>query len=376
MKNSITLQLKHISKVMGNLQSVLSPNKDIETSSYILLEVKNNYLCLTAFSLLGIQLQATIPTLETSGEQSFLLHGDKMLKICKTFKDPEAKLNIAQDGAKCIISCMSSKFNLTALSPVLYDKFPEWNPTHEFRINAKTLDKLIIDTKISLSKKDARGVLSSIHFSINDSTIQATTTDSHRISVSQADINSPIENIELLIPGKNADKLRQLLNLDEDIRISFNTYNISFYSEEMVFTAKLVNEKFPDILSTSIIPKIYNNKIEVNLNDLREAISRAIILTNSKIAKGQLIFKDSSLIITAENEAHENAREEIVTKNGFTNTQFTINLKYVSETLQSFKGSENIYFLFEDTARSITIAANKDIEHSRQSRYIIAPMNF
>ena len=123
-------------------------------------------------------------------------------------------------------------------------------------------------------------------------------------------------------------------------------------------TCKLIEDKYPDF--KKVIPK-NNTKIAVINKDMfRDRLLRASILTNENLKNIDLIFDEKSLVITARNQANEEATEVLdIVFNSNEPLQISFLCNYLTDTIAAIETDEiEMHLNNKKTACLITSKAN------------------
>jgi DNA polymerase-3 subunit beta len=131
--------------------------------------------------------------------------------------------------------------------------------------------------------------------------------------------------------------------------------------------SKLVDGKFPDY--GRVIPQSHKNRLLVGREPLRQALSRAAILSNEKFRGVRWVLAPGSLKIVSSNAEQEEAQEELEVHYGGDALDIGFNVNYLLDVLNNVPGAE-VECAFGDAASSalITYASEKDF------KYVVMPM--
>ena len=145
----------------------------------------------------------------------------------------------------------NSDFNLLCL-PI--DNFPTFDnkfQTEEFEIDKKKFLKLLNKTRIAISNDDTRHYLNGIFIHLTEAGgkefLTGVATDSHRLSSSSLEIDSPSNFISFILPRKTVFQLCSLLSeSDERLNIQIGENKIKFAVGKIILISKVIDGKFPD----------------------------------------------------------------------------------------------------------------------------------
>ena len=170
------------------------------------------------------------------------------------------------------------------------------------------------------------------------------------------------------MPRKGVTELSRLLHDDDktiDVQISGNHIRIEL--EDIKFTSKLVDGKFPDY--TRVIPPESDNPIIADKNLLRQGLTRASILSNEKYRGVRIILEPGKLRALAHNPEQEEAEEEIEVKYEGNEMEIGFNVSYLLDALSIVK-TDKVYITISDPNSSCLFLP----EDSKDSKFVVMPM--
>lgn len=228
-----------------------------------------------------ISIISTIPkkNIEEIGEVgSFVVAGRFIYEIIK--KLPNEIINIEEVvNSKIIITTPKSSFNLNCNN---VNDFPEIiveKNKEPIELENQVFKNLITKTVFATSNQESRPVLTGINFKIKDNILEATATDSYRLSKKTIEIkNNYEEEINIIIPARNLIELIKMINDDEKLSIHIFNNKIIFINENLIIISRLINGTYPD--TSKLIPETFTTELEVSTDDFYAAIDRASLLTN------------------------------------------------------------------------------------------------
>jgi DNA polymerase-3 subunit beta len=294
---------------LQQIVSVIEKRQTMPILSNVLMVLTENKLVLTGTDL-EIQIVANI-TIENSITAEITVPARKFLDICRLLPSgAEIKLEQADDKIK--VSSGRSRFSLSTLPAEDYPEFSESELEHQFFINAGKLKKALEKTVFCMANQDVRYYLNGLMLNISNSKIKLVASDGHRLSVFEDELETATGyEARIIIPRKGVMELSRLLD-DPDIQldIQFSNNNIRIGIRDLVFSAKLVDARYPDF--HRVFQQDFHNHIHIQRLLLKEALTRVAILSNEKF-KGVSFEVDSQCLkISTHNPEHEEAEEELI----------------------------------------------------------------
>lgn len=332
----------------------------------VLIEVSSHLLRITATDT-ELELIARLPLKEPAESGRLTAPARKLIDICRTLPDAsQVQLQLKDD--KLSVNSGRSRFTLATLPA---DDFPNVEEDHglqEFTISSTEFLKLIEATYFAMAQQDVRYYLNGLLLELQGSEISAVATDGHRLAIARFTSAQLLGDRQVIVPRKGIVELMRLLNsLEESLTITLTVSHIRVEGTAFTFTSKLIDGRFPDY--QRVIPKHCSQTVDIDRILLKEALSRAAILSNEKYRGVRLIFETNLLKIIANNPEQEEAEEELLISYNGPSVEVGFNVSYLLDVLQSLS-TETIKLSFTDANSSVLI----ETEESSASSYVIMPM--
>jgi len=332
----------------------------------VLLKSSSDLLTLTATDL-EIEMVSNIESLPGEDFQT-TLPARKLLDICKALPEgSEIDFNIEDN--KVTLNSGRSRFTLASLPASDFPGLDEIDAQQSFSVPQKELKALFDNTAFAMAQQDVRYYLNGILVEISPDLIKLVATDGHRLALSEfktsVDISS---NRQIIIPRKGVLELSRLLdNSDSPAKIGLSQNHIRVETENLVFTSKLIDGKFPDY--KRVIPVDGNKIMEVSRESLKNSMNRISILSNEKYRGIRLTLSAGNLSIQANNPDQEEAEEEISVIYNDSDMEIGFNVTYLIDVLNVLD-SENVFIKLKDANSSCIISDSED----SASLYVVMPM--
>ncbi len=131
---------------------------------------------------------------------------------------------------------------------------------------------------------DIKPEISSVYMYHNDTNITFVATDSFRLAEKTIKDGGVLEFEGVIMPVKNVHEIVKVLDgTIGDCVVDLDKHQISFTTNEIFVTSRVVNGIYPDY--QQIIPKEYVNKATLLKNDLQNAFRKTSVFLN-KFIKG------------------------------------------------------------------------------------------
>ena len=338
--------------------------------SNLLIVAKGKKVFLTGTDL-EVELKAEIP-LEEKAEANgkITVPARKLLDICKSLPD-ETEITLSIEDEKAILRSGRSRYSLATLAADDYPAIEEDEAAFSITLNQKAFRELIEKTAFSMAQQDVRYYLNGMLWELNKQSLKAVSTDGHRLAIAEVPLQESLEEDakQYIIPRKGVLELSRLLGDDaEAISLEFGGNHIKASSDNLTFTSKLVDGKFPDY--RRVLPKGGNKVLEANRQDLKSALTRSAILSNEKFRGIRFSLSTDMVGIQANNPEQEEAHEEVSVSYAGDSLEMGFNVSYLIDVLGVLH-TENVKFIFSDSNSSVLI---QDCDESNNAMYVVMPM--
>lgn len=357
---------EHLIKPLQQVSSPLGGRPTLPILGNLLIQVTEGYLMLTGTDL-EMEMVARITLTQPHESGAITVPARKFLDICRGLPDG-AEISITQENDRVLVRSGRSRFSLSTLPASDYPNLDDWKSEVEFTLPQATLKRLIEATQFSMAHQDVRYYLNGMMFETEGEELRTVATDGHRLAVCSMSVGQKLPPHDVIVPRKGVLELVRLLdNSNGDVRLQIGSNNIRAHVGDFIFTSKLVDGRFPDY--RRVLPKNPDKTLEANCDELKQAFSRAAILSNEKFRGVRLYLNQSQLKITANNPEQEEAEEILdVTYDG-TDLEIGFNVSYVLDVLNALK-CEDVRMLLTDSVSSVQI---EDSANS-SAAYVVMPM--
>lgn len=368
MKFSVSKEtfLKQLQMVVG----VVERRQTLPILANVLISLKEGELALTGTDLEVeiVSRAASEVGAEPSGQ--ITVPARKLLDICRSLPDGVDIKFSTNDKGRVVITSGRSRFTLSTLPAEEFPNVEDGAETSEFSLPAKNLKKLIDSTAFAMAHQDVRYYLNGMLWEVSGSKLNGVATDGHRLAISTTDLSSEVTSgsVQAILPRKGVVELSRLLADEGDITISLGEAHLRVRGSDFHFTSKLVDGAYPDY--DRVLPKGGTLVIRGDRDDLRQAFSRAAILSNEKYRGVRLLLSENLLNIVANNPEQEEAQEEVAVSYSGIDLEVGFNVNYILDVLNTL-GGEEVVFILSDANSSALI---QDPADEAGSSYVIMPM--
>lgn len=361
-----TIERSHLIKPLQQVSGALGGRPTLPILGNLLLKVEDNVLSMTATDL-EVELVSKV-TLEGDFEAgSITVPSRKFLDICRGLPD-DSIITFVLEGDRVQVRSGRSRFSLATLPANDFPNIEDWQSEVEVSLIQSDLRTLIEKTQFSMANQDVRYYLNGMLFEIDGTTLRSVATDGHRMAVSQTQLGADFAQKQIIVPRKGVQELVKLMDAPEQpVVLQIGSSNVRAEVNNFIFTSKLVDGRFPDY--RRVMPQSTNKTLEASCDELRQAFSRAAILSNEKFRGVRVNLAGSEMRITANNPEQEEAEEMLdVTFEGDA-IEIGFNVSYVLDVLNTLR-CEKVRVSMSD-ANASALIENADDD---SAMYVVMPI--
>ncbi|MFY2510090.1 DNA polymerase III subunit beta [Vibrio pectenicida] len=361
-----SIERNHLLKPLQQVSGALGGRPTLPILGNLLLKVESNMLSMTVTDL-EVELISRV-TLEGDFEAgSVTVPSRKFLDICRGLPDSSV-ITFILEGDRAQLRSGRSRFSLSTLPANDFPNIEDWQSDVELSLSQGALRGLIEKTQFSMANQDVRYYLNGMLFEIDGSILRSVATDGHRMAVSQAQLETEFAQQQIIVPRKGVLELMKLLDVPEQlVTLQIGSSNVRAEVDNFVFTSKLVDGRFPDY--RRVMPQSTSKTLEAGCDELRQAFSRAAILSNEKFRGVRVNLAGNELRITANNPEQEEAEEMLDVSFEGEAIEIGFNVSYVLDILNTLR-CEKVRISMSDAVAS-TMVENVDDD---SAMYVVMPI--
>ena len=364
MQLSITREdlLKPLQQIIGAVER----RQTMPALSNLLIRGNDQGLSITATDL-EVELIATLD-MELEDQGTTTIPARKLLDICRSLPD-QAKIAVNSSNEKVKVSSGRSRFSLATLPAEDFPTIDDLELDQNVVIKEADFKALIEKTAFAMAQQDVRYYLNGLLLEVDAEQIRTVATDGHRLALSQLDHKSDIDGSrQIILPRKGVQELLRLLSSeDNQITVAIGKNHLRVNLANLQFTSKLIDGRFPEY--QRVLPEECDNRAKIDKVQLKQALTRASILSNEKYKGIRLILDDNTMVIQAHNPEHEEAEDEIEINYKGDRLEVGFNVVYLLDVLNALE-SDTVEVIIQDANSSALIIA----PDSQVSRYVVMPM--
>ncbi len=362
----IECSVEKIKNAISQVERITGKNLTLPVLNFILLVASGKSLKIRSTNLsLGVEIE--IPA-KIEKEGTLAISGSVLNAVFSNVFQNE-NINIEDKEGNLLIKTKKSQLKIKSQPHEDFPTIPIVSG-YSFEIESKKLLDGIKSVYYSSSVSDIKPEISSVFIYVNDNNLIFVSTDSFRLAEKKIKIKDLEDTMHILIPYKNIGEILKIFGeIEGVIKVCFNKNQISFSSDNIYLTSRVIDGIFPDY--RQIIPKEALTEVVVLKQDLLNALKLSNIFSdkfnqvNLKILPKEKILELSS----ANNDVGENKTDLDAVING-EKVELSFNYKYFLDCFQSIN-TDSISIKLSGGARPIIISPVSDLSFT----YLIMPMN-
>lgn len=362
-----TMHRENLLKPLQAVQGVVERRQTLPILANFLLTINDGRLSVTGTDMeLELVASTELPDAE-AGEVT--VPARKLVDICRSLP-AEAEIRLEVDGEQVQVRSGRSRFTLTTLPAVDYPSSDSL--TGELRVMVKEgqLRRLLELTHFAMAHQDVRYYLNGLLLDIGEGLLRAVATDGHRLAIAEIPVETGDTARQVIVPRKGISELLRLLGSgDGEVIIDVGSNAIQIALPEVRLTSKLIDGKFPDY--RRVVPKGEDSDktVVVDRERVRQALTRAAILSNDKYRAVRLCLEPNVLRVVANNPEQEEAEDEVEVAYAGEGLEIGFNVSYLIEALTALPGEEaEIHLADSSSSCLITPKGEGDCQ------YVVMPM--
>ncbi len=361
-----SLQREVLLKPLAQVVNVVERRQTLPVLANLLARVEGDLLSLTGTDLEVEMVARTHVDDAASGE--ITIPARKLFEIVRALPDG-SKVTIAQAGDKVTVSAGRSRFTLASLPANDFPALDEVDATERVRVGEAGLKELIERTAFAMAQQDVRYYLNGLLFDLRDNALRCVATDGHRLAMCEAVLEETVQTKrQIIVPRKGVLELQRLLEgTDRELELEMGRSHIRVKRDDVTFTSKLIDGRFPDY--EAVVPIGADREVKIDREAFRASLQRAAILSNEKYRGVRIEVSPGQLKINAHNPEQEEAQEEIEAETKVDSLVIGFNVNYLLDALSALRDEHVVLQLRDSNSSALVREAS-----SEKCRHVVMPL--
>ncbi|MFP5374059.1 MAG: DNA polymerase III subunit beta [Gammaproteobacteria bacterium] len=359
-----SLQREVFLKPLAQVVNVVERRQTLPVLANLLVQVRDGQLSLT-----GTDLEVEMVARQEVGDAKdgeTTIPARKLFDIVRALPDG-SKVGVSQAGDKVTVQAGRSRFTLASLPANDFPSIDEVEATERVTVPEAALKELIERTAFAMAQQDVRYYLNGLLLDLRGDSLRCVATDGHRLALCEAPLDGGGKR-QIIVPRKGVSELQRLLEGGErDLELEVGRNHIRIKRDDVTFTSKLIDGRFPDY--EAVIPIGADREVKINREVLRAALQRAAILSNEKYRGVRIEVTPGQLKISAHNPEQEEAQEEVEAQTRVDDLAVGFNVNYLLEALTALRDEEVVLQLRDANSSALLREAG-----SERCRHVVMPL--
>ncbi|HLS27466.1 MAG TPA: DNA polymerase III subunit beta [Opitutales bacterium] len=344
----------HFSSGLQQVLNIVSPRPSMPILGNVLIEADGDQITLTTTSIdLGIRCSIKAQVLESG---AVTLPARRLANVIREMPNTEVAINIDEDHWTRV-SSGSSNFRIMGIGKEDFPEYPTFSKERTVAMPQEQLARMLRSVIYAQSTDEARYILNGVYFNFEDGKLSVVATDGRRLALTSKELEFPPEGAgSIIIPAKTAAEVLRLLDLGNNVSISFSDQQVAFdleTSEEsggmsgsVNLVSKIVEGNYPNY--QQVIPKETHQRIKLERELFLQCIHRAALVSSDKDSSVRLNVTKNLLEITASSADFGDAHESMAISYEGPDIEVAFNPFFLMDPLKALTHDE-IYFELKDS---------------------------
>ncbi|QEY32583.1 DNA polymerase III subunit beta [Synechococcus sp. RSCCF101] len=242
-------------------------------------------LSLTGFDL-SLGIQTSLPaSVESSGAVTVpaRLFSDIVARLPG---DSPITLTASEDGESVELTSLTGSYQMRGMPADDFPDLPLVQSGVPIRLSAEALIGGLRSTLFASSGDEAKQLLTGVHLSLTERSMEAAATDGHRLAVQTipdavAEPATADEPFELTVPSRSLREVERLLSgqpPEDGVSLFSERGQVVFLWADRVVTSRSLDGSYPQY--RQLIPASFNRRIFVDRKALQAALERVAVLAD------------------------------------------------------------------------------------------------
>ncbi|MBD2495295.1 MULTISPECIES: DNA polymerase III subunit beta [Nostoc] len=326
------------------------PNHPVLANILLQADAETNQVSLTAFDLsLGIRTSFSAEVWQGGAiaiPAKLLVDITSRLPEGEITLDDEASEASTGEGLIVTLTPKSGYYQLRAMSAEDFPELPIIEDAEPINLTAAALIEGLRGSLFATSADETKQVLTGVHLSVKQDTLEFGATDGHRLAVVETTNESPLAGggqLEVTVPSKALRELERMLGhhaAEDAIALYLDQGQVIFEWQNQRLTSRTLEGQYPAY--RQLIPRQFERQVTVDRKQFLSTLERIAVLADQKNNIVKLTIDHAAQELTLSCEAQEmgSGRESIPAEISGEDIEIAFNVKYLMEGLKALPSSE------------------------------------
>jgi len=330
------------------------PTHPVLANVLLQADAQTNQVSLTAFDLsLGIRTSFSAEVLQggTIAIPAKLLNDitSRLPEGEITLEDESASEGNTLDSVGLIVTLTpkSGRYQMRAMGAEDFPALPIIENAQVLHLTAPALIEGLKGSLFATSADETKQVLTGVHLTVKQDTLEFAATDGHRLAVVETTNNSSANTeiqMEVTVPARALRELERMLahsnSEDKPVALYFDQGQVVFELANQRLTSRTLEGQYPAY--HQLIPRQFQRELTLDRRQFLSSLERIAVLADQKnnIVKVSLNSEAQEITLSCEAQDVGSAIESMAAQISGENIDIAFNIKYLMEGLKALPASE------------------------------------
>ncbi|PLZ95264.1 DNA polymerase III subunit beta [Fischerella thermalis CCMEE 5268] len=330
------------------------PTHPVLANVLLQADAETNQVSLTAFDLsLGIRTSFSAEVVQSGAiAVPAKLLNDIVSRLPEgeiTLDDESSATDNLPDynGLIVTLTPKSGRYQVRAMGGEEFPELPVIENAQPMQFSVSTLIEGLRGSLFATSADETKQVLTGVHLTIKQDTLEFAATDGHRLAVVETTNESPDANsedgFEVTVPARAFRELERMLahssESEEPVALYFDQGQVVFEFGNQRLTSRTLEGQYPAY--HLLIPKQFQRELTLERKQLLSSLERIAVLADQKnnLVKVSLNGDAQEITLSVESQDVGSAMETIPAQISGEDIDIAFNIKYLMEGLKALPAS-------------------------------------
>lgn len=344
----ITINRKSFIDALSIGGSMSGKSKTLPILDMAKVTIKDKKAIISSFDgEVAITLRSDI--IDNEGDMVFCINTKDLLSILKSLKDEVLELDITNNV--CVVLHSKGKMEVLVSDS---DDFPTPNKDSEsvgVNIDSSVLVSWVKKAKNFIEQSDIRPIMGGMYLYYNSNEVGCAATNAHKLFCDFINVECSVESPQdAVLTSKAMDALVGMLTGSESVTIVFSDNNIAFKTPNAMLLCRKIEGSFPAF--RTIIPKTSNVSVEVDMVELKDAVTRAVLMSGMTHLLKITCSGFNMHIESCDFDFGKKSNEDVVCSVSGGEITLGVNGEFLLNCLNALEGNK-VVMTMQDSARPI-----------------------
>ena len=322
------------------------PTHPVLANVLLTADAGSDRLSLTGFDLnLGIQ-TSLAASVETSGAITLpaRLLGEIVSRLSS---DSPVTLATEESGEQVQLTSLSGSYQMRGMPADDYPDLPMVESGMTLKLQASGLVQALKGTLFASSGDEAKQLLTGVHLSFSETSLEAAATDGHRLAVLQVDdalqvaadpVSDESSAFAVTLPARSLREVERLMagwRSDDPISLFCDRGQVVFLAADQMVTSRTLEGTYPNY--RQLIPDGFNRSLAMDRRALVAALERIAVLADqhNNVVKFSSQPEDGIVLISADAQDVGSGSESLAAELSGDAIQIAFNVRYLLDGLKA-----------------------------------------